>query len=290
MPVRQPVRAGSFYDASAESCRRHATQLIEQAPTALDLPKPIYGGIVPHAGWMFSGLLAARTLKALRDGQPPRTIVLMGADHYGVVRQGEVYDRGAWQTPVGDVAVDEELAAAILRAGTCLRANPQAHAHEHSLEVQIPFIKLLYPSARIVPIGVPPTDQAVEIGRLVGGAIAGGFPGTAVVGSTDLSHHGGHFPSPGGRGQTGVKWTVANDRGIIKLMEAMDAEAVVPEADQHGNACGAGAVAATIAACRALGATRGVCLQYTNSYQVVHAMAPNDSDDTTVGYASVVFA
>ena len=289
MPIRQPVRAGSFYDASPESCRRHAAKLIEQAPLDPKLPRPVYGGIIPHAGWVFSGLLAAQTLKALRGDQPPETVVLMGADHYGVVRQGEVYDRGAWRTPLGDVAIDEELAAAILQAGTCVHANPQAHAHEHSLEVQLPLIKLLYPQAKIVPIGVPPTDQAVEIGRVVGGAMLGKFTGAVVVGSTDLTHHGGHFPAPGGRGLTGAKWTVANDRRVIKLMEAMDAEAVVPENEANGNACGAGAVAATIAACRVLGAKRGICLHYTNSYEVVHATAPDDPDDTTVGYTSVVF-
>jgi hypothetical protein len=290
MDIRQPARAGSFYDGSPERCRRHALQLLEQSPTDADLPRPVFGGIVPHAGWVFSGALAARTLKALEGDGPPRTLVLLGADHFGLAEAGEVYHRGAWRTPVGDVAIDEELAEAILQAGTRLRANPQAHAHEHSLEVQVPFIKLLYPAARIVPITVPPTFQAVEIGQTVGSAIAGGFAEVAIVGSTDLSHHGGHFPAPGGHGAIGAKWTAANDRRILNLMETMDAQAVIPEADAHGNACGAGAIAATIAACRALGATRGVCLQYTNSYQVVHAMAPNDSDDTTVGYASVVFA
>jgi hypothetical protein len=87
-----------------------------------------------------------------------------------------------------------------------------------------------------------------------------------------------------------VRWTEANDRRMIELMEKLSAEKVVAEAESRGNACGAGAVAATIAACRELGATRGVCLEYTNSFQVVHAAYPDDPDDTTVGYASVVFA
>ncbi len=76
---------------------------------------------------------------------------------------------------------------------------------------------------------------------------------------------------------------------MLDLIVAMDAQAIVAEAEARGNACGAGAIAATLAACQALGATRGCCLEYTNSYEVVHAMYPNDMDDTTVGYASVVF-
>ena len=77
---------------------------------------------------------------------------------------------------------------------------------------------------------------------------------------------------------------------MLDLVEAMDAEAIVPEATQHHNACGAGAVAATVAACKALGARRGVCLEYDNSYTITHRKYPWELDDTTVGYAAVVFA
>jgi AmmeMemoRadiSam system protein B len=289
MDVRSPLCAGSFYDASPAACRRHVAELIAQAALPADLPAVLYGGIVPHAGWVFSGLVAAKTFKALAAGGLVETFVLFGADHAGVVAQGEVYDRGAWQTPLGELAVDEKLAAAILAAGPALRANPRAHQAEHSLEVQLPLIQSLCPQARIVPIAVPPTDLAVEIGRAVGCALSGRAD-VRVVGSTDLTHHGGHFPAPGGHGATGEKWTAANDRRMIALMEAMAAEKVAAEAEARGNACGAGAIAATIAACRALGATRGICLDYTNSYRVVHAVDPTNPDDTTVGYASVVFA
>ncbi len=289
MTVRSPFRAGSFYDASSDDCRRHAGHLIAQAELPPDLPAVLYGGIVPHAGWVYSGRLAAMTFKALAAAGEVETFVLLGADHVGAASEGEVYDRGSWRTPVGDLAVDEKLAAAILKADPALRANPQAHAHEHSLEVQLPLIKLLCPQARIVPVTVPPTALAMDIGRAVGRALAG-WAGVRVVGSTDLTHHAGNFPAPGGRGEVGVRWTVANDRRMIDLMERLSAQKVVNEAESRGNACGAGAVAATIAACRELGATRGICLEYTNSYQVVHAVYPDDPDDTTVGYASIVFA
>ena len=88
----------------------------------------------------------------------------------------------------------------------------------------------------------------------------------------------------------GVDWTVANDHRMIELMAAMKADEVVGEAQQYGNACGAGAIAATIAACSRLGATAGHCLWYTNSYEIMQALYPGRGDDTTVGYASVVFA
>ena len=85
-------------------------------------------------------------------------------------------------------------------------------------------------------------------------------------------------------------WSVANDRRMLSLIEQMSAEKIISEATKRGNACGAGAIAACVAACRQMGATAGHCIEYTNSYNVVRAMYPNESDDTTVGYASVVFA
>jgi hypothetical protein len=289
MNIRMPFRAGSFYEASASSCRHHAQRLIDSAGLPDDLPGPIYGGLVPHAGWMFSGRLAAMTFRAVVESGPVDTVVLLGADHTGTVTRGEVYESGVWRTPLGEVAVDEDLAGRLLRRSEAFRPNANAHAYEHSLEVQVPFIQLLAPEARILPIGVPPSDLAVQIGRDLGEVLAEG-PAAAVVGSTDLTHHGGHFPAPGGHGEQGVRWTVQNDRRMLDRIEAMDAEAIVPEARARQNACGAGAIAAALAACKQRGAERGIVLEYTNSYEVVHKMYPDDRDDTTVGYASVVFA
>jgi AmmeMemoRadiSam system protein B len=289
MTIRSPYRAGSFYEAAPDACRRSAQELLAQAVVPEGLPNVLYGGIVPHAGWAYSGRVAATTFKALAGSGEPAAFVLFGADHFGTVDQGEVFYRGVWQTPVGDVDVDEELARAILASSAALRGNPGAHQREHSLEVQLPLIKVLCPHARIVPIAVPPTNLALDVGRAVGRVLVGRAD-VYVVGSTDLTHHGGHFPAPGGHGQKGATWTGANDRRMIDLMEAAAEDRILAEAETRSNACGAGAIAATIAACRKMGATRGLCLAYTNSYEIVHAAYPADPDDTTVGYASVVFA
>ncbi len=287
--VRQPFRAGSFYEASASSCRYHAENLLDQARLPDDLPVALCGGLVPHAGWMFSGKLAAMTFKAINAFKPLDTVIIFGADHTGAAAAGEVYDSGVWRTPLGDAPIAEQLAEQLIAACDLLRANPEAHAHEHSIEVQIPLLKVMNPGVKILPITVAPTSDAVEIGRAVGSLLREHAPDAWVIGSTDLTHHAGHFPAPGGRGETGVKWTVANDRRMLDLIESMQAEEIVAEVAAHGNACGAGAIAATIAACRQMGAERGICLEYTNSYDIVHAMYADDQDDTTVGYSSVVF-
>ncbi|MHC4563788.1 MAG: AmmeMemoRadiSam system protein B [Planctomycetota bacterium] len=290
MTVRQPFRAGSFYEGSPDACRAEARNILAAAKLPDDLPPGLVGGIVPHAGWAYSGAVAATTLKALDTQHTPDTVVLFGADHFGGAIRAEVYDQGAWATPLGELAIDELLATTIIEADDLLASNCQAHAQEHSLEVQAPLIQMLWPQAKIVPILVAPSADSAAVGRAVGSALAGRGEDIVIVGSTDLTHHGGHFPAPGGRGKQGVDWTVANDRRIIDLMATMQADQIVLEAAQRGNACGAGAIAATIAACRQLGATAGACLWYTNSYDVMQQIYPGHGDDTTVGYASVVFA
>ena len=291
MTVRTPVRAGMFYESSPASCRRHVEELLQEAHVPDELPPRLYGGVVPHAGWVYSGGLAALTLKSLVAAGARKTIVLLGADHTGAVRMGEVYAVGAWRTPLGEARVDEDLAQIVLAFGkSCCRENPEAHDSEHSIEVQVPFIQVLAPETMILPIAVPPSPMAIEIGQAVAQAVRDQADQVAIVASTDLSHHGGHFPAPGGRGPVGDQWTRRNDRRIIDLAEALDANSIIPETCQHMNACGAGAMTAAIAACRVLGAQKGICLEYTNSYVITHKRYPHELDDTTVGYASIVFA
>lgn len=289
MNVREPLRAGSFYEASASACRRQAASLLESADPGGKLEGLPVGGLVPHAGWAFSGRLAAMTFKALAAAAPLETVVFLGADHTGSVRCGEVYDRGAWRTPLGTVQIDEEAAGALVASGQPFRANPDAHAYEHSIEVQVPLLQTVCAEARIVPVAVPPTPLAVEIGGALAEALRTLSRPFVVVGSTDLTHHGGHFGSPGGQGHEGVEYAVRNDRRMLDLIEAMKADDVIVEARERRSACGAGAIAAAIAACGAMGATRGICLEYTNSYEVMGKLSAGMRDYTTVGYASVVF-
>lgn len=304
MNKRQMVRAGMFYQASHRACRDEARALFDAAQLPGELPVELFGGLVPHAGWAYSGLLAAMTFKALLTARAsipagdrsrvagPGTLVMFGADHSGTARMGDVWDKGAWASPLGDVGIDEKLADELLGACDLLQSNPASHAEEHSIEVQLPLIKAIAPDVLIVPITVPPAERAVEIGRAVGKTLAArspGHPGACVVGSTDLTHHGGHFGSPGGSGQQSEFFTRRNDRRMLDLIELLDAEAIVPEAHQRDNACGVGAIAATVAAVREMGAAKGKILSYTNSYEITHKKNPHEPDDTTVGYASVVF-
>jgi MEMO1 family protein len=163
------------------------------------------------------------------------------------------------------------------------------HFSEHSIEVQLPIIQYLMPDVRIVPINVPPGPHAAEVGRFCGRAARESGLSVAFLGSTDLTHYGPVFGfTPQGYGDGGIRWAKdANDRRFVSLIESLAAEAVVSEAATHQNACGPGAVAATIGAMRELGATKYLELRHTCSAEVEDL--GNRDPLNSVGYEAGVF-
>ncbi len=288
--LRQPIVAGQFYDAAPAKCRRQATACIPDQANVPDQPFQAIGGIVPHAGWTYSGKIGGRVFRALATDVRPQTVVLCGAMHAARRRTAAVYDRGAWQTPLGRVAVDEALAALLLTHCDLAAADLGAHRLEHSLEVQIPFVQVLFPSATILPVMVPPVAEATPIGVALGQVIRRSGVAVAVLGTSDLTHYGPRYGMTShGIGAEGLDWArQVNDRRMIDRILALDAAGVVQEAAKHHNACGSGAVAATIAACGELGAIRAVLLEHTTSREMCPAGAAAHVADA-VGYAGILF-
>lgn len=286
MPVRQPTVAGRFYPADRARCIREIERCLPDSPPS-DLPQPIVGGIVPHAGWTFSGPTAAKVFSAIASQSTPDTVVLLSAMHARGASQPALYGSGAWRTPLGEAPVDEELAQALLSTDGEFVDRPAAHAGEHSAEVQVPFIQHLFPEAQILPIMMPPDQEAVSAGKVLGQTLAASDQRVVVVGTSDLTHYGPSFYgfAPAGTGQDALDWVRENDRRVIDLMLDLKARKIVPETTAHHNACGGGAIAATVAAARKLGAEEGVLLEYTTSYDVRPQGVPSDF----VGYAAVVF-
>lgn len=286
MRMRQPVVAGRFYPADRAGCLQAIEECMpEHLPE--DLPERILAGIVPHAGWVFSGPTAARVYAAVQSQSSPDSFVLLSAVHAGGLGRAALFGTGAWVTPLGEVPVDQELAQQVLEEGRGLIVDaPEAHAGEHSIEVQVPFIQHLFPDARILPITIPPDERAVQAGEAIARAVMKCEKDVMVVGTTDLTHYGASFYgfAPAGTGPQALEWTRANDQRVIDLMLRLAAEEVVPEAAASRSACGAGAVAATTAAARALGARQGVLLEYTTSHHVM----PRGLATDFVGYAAVV--
>lgn len=289
MFIRLPVVAGRFYPSRASDCRRELEACLPRPAELPEIAGQVVGGIGPHAGWMCSGAVLALAAAALGRRRDIRAVVMFGAVHVRGVHAAAVLPSGEWETPLGRVEIDDNLAGAITAAG--IGADSAAHQFEHSIEVQIPFIKHYLPAARIVPIMVPADDESHEVGALVARVCRAVGDEVLYFGSSDLTHYGPTYDfSPKGIGAAGLGWAKDhNDRRMIEAMLRMDARGVVPEAEAHWNACGAGAIAATIAACTESGAGEATLLRHTTSYEVLRERLGVPAEDA-VGYASVVFS
>ncbi len=295
MRIREPVVAGSFYEADPRRCRADVIELsaraLEREKKQAKIGKRPVGGLVPHAGWAFSGAVAGKVFAALASARSPDVLVLFGAFHRRRRRQAAIFGSGRWETPLGSVEVDARLAERILGNTSLIVDDPYAHEDEHSLEVQMPFVKHLFPEAKVVPIMVPAVSAAHEVGNAVGRTISSYGYDALVIGTTDLTHYGpGYGFTPHGIGPKGNTWArEVNDRGFIDLVCALKSAEVVAEAARHNSACGSGAVAATLAAVGSFGATTGQLLSHTTSAEVLPTDLPGEQNDS-VGYAGIVLS
>jgi AmmeMemoRadiSam system protein B len=291
MQKRKPIVAGQFYPGQHDQCVDEINQCLEEVTLSQTLPETIVAGIVPHAGWAFSGPTAAIVFSAIRQQHPKvHTFVIFGAAHAYIGQPPAVYDKGSWLTPLGEIAIDEELANAVIESKTAV-SDREAHNSEHSMEVQVPFIQYLFPGARLVPVLTPPSEQAVHLGEIVASIISSDDERKIVcLGSTDLTHYGPRYGfTPMGGGKEGLKWaTEVNDKQFIDFTLEMQPNKMLESAAGNYNACGAGAAAAAVAAAKALGKTKGVLLAHTNSNEIMLRKMGATSRES-VGYAAIIF-
>ena len=294
MQTRKPAVAGQFYPGDNLTCVKEIKMCLEDRSIPKHLPDTIVAGIVPHAGWTFSGDVAGLVFNCIRRVHiHVDTFIIFGASHYPCGKSAAVYGKGVWQTPLGEAVIDERVAAAIVESCPNAKENEDAHQFEHSIEVQVPFVQYLFPEAKIVPIMVPPTEFAVEFGSEVGGVIISKLDGgkkIVCIGSTDLTHYGPRYGfDPMGTGDTAIKWAKdVNDKEFINYALEMNAERILHTAMQNQNACGAGAAAATVAAAKRLGKMQGYLLAHTHSNEVMKKKYGQSSEES-VGYAGIIF-
>ncbi len=294
MQPRKPAVAGQFYAGDSRNCIKEIKMCIEDRTLPKQLPDTIVAGIVPHAGWTFSGDVAGMVFNAIRKlHNHVDTFIIFGAVHYPYGRGAAVYSTGSWQTPLGEIAIDEAVAAAIIKNCSSAEANEDAHHFEHSIEVQVPFIQHLFPESKIVPIMVPPAEFAVQLGQEVGEVILSKLNGgrkIVCIGSTDLTHYGPRYGfDPQGSGPDAIKWAKeVNDRKFIDYALDMNAEKILHTAMQNQNACGSGAAAATVSAAKRLGKTKGLLLAHSHSNEVMERKYGQSSEES-VGYAGIIF-
>ncbi len=281
MATRSADFAGSWYPGRASECRR---EIEEFSRSSIPCPSgEMVGGIVPHAGWVFSGKIACNVIRCLSEQSSADTIVLFGR-HLHPSSKSYIMAEGAWATPLGDLAVDQELGKELLAEFPFVAETPTRYDQDNTIELQLPFIKHYFPEAMILPLGVPPAPGSLRIGERAAEICRDMGRKALVVGSTDLTHYGHNYGyAPKGSGKPAVDWVKnENDKRLVDLILKMDAEEVIRESLTHHNACCSGAVAAAIAAAKKLGAREAQKLFYATSYDV-------RPDNSFVGYVGVVF-
>jgi MEMO1 family protein len=286
--VRQPAVAGTFYPADPNECRAQA-RTFTSVPVEQDPKSRWIGGVVPHAGWICSGAIAGLTMAAIAKASRPDVVVIFGAIHTPARTDESLLDSySAWQTPDGACEVTEESRRRVLESASLFRVDDGFHQREHAVEVELPLVRSIWPDAAILPIEVPAGDRAVEAGRATAKVIAQSGRKAVFLASSDLTHYGPAYGFvPAGVGTAGLNWALDNDRLLIDRILRMQADTIVPEVRARYSACGAGAIAAMLAACQEMGARQAKLLRHASSYQVLSQLAPQRPDNA-VGYASIV--
>ena len=284
MKTRRAMLSGTWYSGTASGCRQEIEYFIKNSTVSPDLSCPVVGGIVPHAGWSYSGSIGCDVIRWLSSGvSSPDALVIFGT-HLSADSPVTIMKEGAWETPLGDVAIHEPLAREL-----CLTAPFEIEASDdtvpdNTIEVQLPFVKYFWNHVKIVPIGAPPSIKALEIGKTVVAAARKMGLNIVVLGTTDLTHYGPNYGyTPKGQGKAALQWVCEiNDRSVIAAILSMNPIGILQDAQQKHNACCAGAAAASLTAGMALGAVQSKLVTYSTS----HGKNPGDS---FVGYSGFVF-
>jgi AmmeMemoRadiSam system protein B len=279
--IRRPTVADQFYEGDAEELRAQIKNCFlhkigpQKLPTVNSHihPRNILGLICPHAGYMYSGPVAASAYYELALDGKPDTVVLLGPNHTGYGSALSIMCEGVWQTPLGRVEIDTELANNIIHETTVVEADELAHKYEHSIEVQLPFLQFLYGNTfKIVPICflMQDFDSAVEVGRALVEALDS--TNTAVIASSDMTHY-----EP-------AKNAAAKDQAALKAITEMDARCFYETIEkQNITACGYAPITALITYSKGANAKEAKVVNYHNSGDIT------GDHSSVVCYAAVVF-
>lgn len=283
MVIRRPFFSGSWYPASAKSCQSEIEGFLEEGKKWKAQVETPVGGIVPHAGWAYSGSLACNVIHRLKGDSPVDLAVIFGM-HLHSHSSALIMAAGGWQTPFGPLSIDAAVVEALAQRESFRVQSPESFPEDNTIELQLPFIKFFFPEAKLVAVGVPPNPHALTIGAAAAEIATGLGRCVRVIGSTDLTHYGQAYGfMPRGVGPGAADWVRGeNDARVIERMRALDADGVLAVAAARQNACCAGAAAAAIAAARHLGARQAETVAYTTSYD-------KHPSDSFVGYVGMVF-
>ena len=280
MKVRRPCQAGVFYSnsrnsliAEIERCFTHRLGPGELPKPSAEGPRGIVGILSPHAGYMYSGPVAAFSYKALAEDGEPRTAVILGPNHTGMGSGVSIMTEGAWETTLGTVKIDSETAKAITNSSDIIDVDDEAHLLEHSIEVQVPFLQYLYDDRiKIVPICmmIQDRDTSIEVGSAISEASKG--KDLIVIASSDMTHY---------EPQSSAE---RKDKIALKMIEALNVEGLYQAIESENiSMCGYGPIAALIHYAKTAGVKKASIEAYRTSGDITGDLG------AVVGYSSAVF-
>ena len=267
--IRKPVFSGRFYPQDAPAINKAIGGFLKSKPES---KLKALGCILPHAGYVYSGKVAATTLSRV---DIPEKIILLGPNHTGNGAACSIMADGIWQTPLGEVRIDKRLAGLILSASKHLEIDSAAHQDEHSLEVELPMLQYFKDSFEIVPIAFILQELNIlqEIGKDIAKAIKGSDYKDRIMllASSDMTHYEADS-------QARVK-----DKKAIEAILALDEERLMREISRYDiSMCGYAPVIVMLSAVKALGAKSGELALYQTSGDIT------GDKSSVVGYAGII--
>ncbi|MCJ7743916.1 MAG: AmmeMemoRadiSam system protein B, partial [Dehalococcoidales bacterium] len=258
--IRPPVVAGQFYPASPSQLKAMIKGMIDEKAEK----EEVIGLVSPHAGYEYSGPVAGALVSRIKFKD---TFIIMGPNHTGRGKAFSIMTEGVWQTPLGDVEIDSELAKRILGLSRYLKEDQAAHLDEHSIEVQLPFLQYFKPDVKFVPIvfSFGTGDIYQEIGREIARATKELKREVVIMASSDMTHY---------ESQESAQWKDA--QAIEAIVELNEEKLLQRVQTLNITMCGYAPAVSLISAARELGATRAELVKYQTS------------GDTTGDYSSVV--
>ncbi|MDH5415679.1 MAG: MEMO1 family protein [Nitrosopumilus sp.] len=274
--IREPVVAGQFYPDKKEELKNMIKYCFDHKygprKQIKESSEQVYGVICPHAGYVYSGPTACHSYNAI-SLQNPELVIIIGPNHFGVGKNVATMFDANWKTPLGLVEVDSDSAQEIAEKCNVIDIDNYSHSQDHSLEVQIPMLQsLLSNEFKILPIIL--LSQDLETARDVGNAMSeiAKKKDSIIVASSDFTHYEEN------------SFAHLQDKALIEPILDMDVEQFYQVLrEKRVTACGFGAIASTIIACKNLGATKGVLLSYATSGDV------SGNTDSVVGYGAIKF-
>jgi AmmeMemoRadiSam system protein B len=274
--IREPVVAGQFYPDGEEDLRNMINHCIEHrygpGSNSTISNEKIFGIICPHAGYVYSGPTACHSYKSI-SSQNPELVIIIGPNHFGVGIDAATMIDAQWKTPLGMVQVDSESAKQVVEISKFIEIDEYSHSQDHSLEVQIPMLQeILKNDFQILPIILRAQDMetAMDVGNAVSEIAK--KKNAIIVASSDFTHYEEN------------SFAHQQDKALLEPILEMNIERFYHVLNERRvTACGYGAMASAMIACKNLGATKGELLSYATSGDV------SGNTESVVGYGAIKF-